>query len=66
MEYLTVYIPKRMIDRRDWIKYLVLLWKDMADKVVLIQSEEFDKFVEKQVISCVQGAKPRRLSQARL
>jgi hypothetical protein len=58
MDFITVYIPKKIIDRRDWIKYLVIFWKDLADKITLPQNDEFNKFVEKQVTASMQGAKP--------
>jgi hypothetical protein len=61
LEIVRVQIPKAVIDRRDWVKYLVLVnWhaKQLGDVIERVPSAEFSKYLENQVQSYLKGTNP--------
>jgi hypothetical protein len=62
-----VLIPKSIIDRRDWVRYLVLVnWhaKELGELVRKAPDAAFSKFLETQVQNYLQGAAPPNAIQS--
>jgi hypothetical protein len=60
-EAIKVRIAPTFIDRRDWVKYLVLVnWhgRELGDILTRAPDAAFTKFVEKEVQSYLKGNKP--------
>lgn len=57
MSYMNVYVPKAIIDRRDWVKYLIVFLKDLAERFPYKANEKFDAFVIKQIDAYTLGKK---------
>jgi len=61
IELIKVQIWKDFIDRRDWIKYLVMpTWhsKDFGNVIDVVPDATFTKFLEQHVQAYLEGKKP--------
>ncbi len=58
MEYYNVCVPKKLVFRSDWVKYLIVFWKELAENISYTPSAEFRNYVEKEVASYLHGGKP--------
>ncbi len=68
IEFVKVQIPKSIIDRKDWVRYLTLVnWhaKQLGDIVERVPDAAFTKFVEAQVQNYLKGtAAPTAIQSA--
>lgn len=58
MEFTKVHVPKRILDKRNWIKYLIVAWQDLAETITRFPDEKFNDFVQKEVLACAEGKTP--------
>jgi len=68
IEFVRVQIPKSIIDRKDWVRYLTLVnWhaKQLGDIVERVADADFTKFVDTQVQNYLKGtAAPAAIQSA--
>lgn len=67
MEIVKVQIDRKIIDRRDWVKYLVLVnWhaRQLGDLIEWTPDAAFNEFLENQVQGYLKGSEPHRAIQS--
>lgn len=61
IEMVKVRISSTFLDRKDWVKYLVLVnWhaRELGDVIEKVPDARFNRFLEVQVNNYIQGTKP--------
>lgn len=61
IEMVKVRISSTILDRKDWVKYLVLVnWhaRELGDVIEKIPDARFNRFLETQVNNYLKGTKP--------